>query len=155
MSADENHTKLDSEIRDLPTKLQSDLRDFWDVQAKVVNYLMIAHAAGLVTCVTLLKDYKDNPQLKGIGLFVVLFGIGLVAAIIAFGLLLRQSWGRTFVDWLLLFSSGESSDVQVKQVKKAVGNIFRNIRLAAVFWGISAVILLAAIVVATWKFGSL
>jgi hypothetical protein len=30
---------------------------------KVVNYLMIAHAAGLVACVTLLKDYKADSAL--------------------------------------------------------------------------------------------
>jgi len=49
---------------------------------------------------------------------------------------------------LLLLSRAVSSDVPVKKV-------FRDIRLASVFWGISAAILLAAIVVATWKFSSL
>jgi len=93
---------------------------------------IMSHFMTIATCVTLLKDYKDNAQLKGIGIFVVLFGIGLSAAIIAFGLLLRQSWKRAFVDWLLFVSSWRS-DVQAKQVNKAVHNIFRYIRLAAVF----------------------
>jgi hypothetical protein len=49
-----------------------------------MNSLMIAHAAGLVTCLTLSKDYKDTPQLKGIGTFVMAFGVGLVFAISAY-----------------------------------------------------------------------
>jgi hypothetical protein len=57
--------------------------DIWDVLLKGVNYLLIAHAAGLVTCLTLLKDYKDNPQLKGLGGFIGLFGFGLIFAITA------------------------------------------------------------------------
>jgi hypothetical protein len=63
-------------------------KDAWDVNNKALNTLMVAHAAGLVACLTLLKDYKDNPQLKGLGLFIGLFGLGLVAAVICAVLLL-------------------------------------------------------------------
>ncbi len=38
--------------------------------------LLIAHGAGLVTCLTLLKDYDTNPRLKGIGWFITLFVTG-------------------------------------------------------------------------------
>jgi hypothetical protein len=133
-------TKLQSEAREVKTKVQSGLRDFWDVQVKAANYLMIAHAAGLVTCVTLLKDYKDSAQLKGIGLFVGLFGYGLIAAITAFVLLISQR--------LSLFRRDVNGDVEVKTV-------FRDIRLATAVCCISSAILVAAIVVAILKFGSL
>jgi hypothetical protein len=64
--------------------------DAWEVFNKAINSLMVAHAAGLLACVTLLKDYKeDTPtQLKGLGLFIGSFGLGLVAAIISSALLL-------------------------------------------------------------------
>ena len=38
----------------------------WEATVKGVNSLLIAHGAGLVTCLTLLKDYDTNPDdLKG------------------------------------------------------------------------------------------
>jgi hypothetical protein len=157
----EDAEKLASELRDLPTALdsvsrefdemvsavpgmvrevQSAFRDFWDVQVKAVNYLLIAHAAGLVTCVTLLKDYKDSGPLKGIGLFVVLFGCGLLAAIVASALLLLQR--------LSLLGSEVGGRVPGEK-------IFRDMRLAVPVYVISCVILIAAIAVAMSKFISL
>jgi hypothetical protein len=41
-----------------------------------VLFALIAHGAGLVTCLTLLKDYDANPRLKGIGWFITLFVTG-------------------------------------------------------------------------------
>jgi len=37
---------------------------------------------GLVGCLSVLKDYATTPQLKGMGSFIVLFGVGLILAII-------------------------------------------------------------------------
>jgi K+-sensing histidine kinase KdpD len=53
----------------------------WETNNKAINTLMVGHAAGLVTCLTLIKDYHSTPQLKGLGLFIALFGVGLVCAI--------------------------------------------------------------------------
>ena len=62
----------------------------WEARLKGLNYLLIAHAAGLVACLTVLKDYSTtNQQLRGIGIFVWLFGLGLVGAIVAVGALLH------------------------------------------------------------------
>jgi hypothetical protein len=58
-------------------------KETWDVANRAVNTLMVAQAAGLVTCLTLLKDYGDKPQLKGLGVFIAVFGLGLVAAIVS------------------------------------------------------------------------
>jgi hypothetical protein len=55
-------------------------KDIWEALNKALNTLMVGHAAGLVTCLTLLKDYKDNSQLEGLGWFIVLFGYGLIVA---------------------------------------------------------------------------
>src|SRR6516165_626831 len=55
----------------------------WEIQSKGLNFLLVAHAAGLIACLTVLKDYNTTPQLKGIGAFVWLFGIGLISTIVA------------------------------------------------------------------------
>jgi hypothetical protein len=56
----------------------------FDVEFKAVGYLLAANAAGLAGCVTLLKDYATVPQLKGIGVFICLFGLGFIFAVIGF-----------------------------------------------------------------------
>jgi hypothetical protein len=48
----------------------------WEAFNKALNTLILGHAAGLVTCLTLLKDYKD----QGLGVFIRLFGAGLIRA---------------------------------------------------------------------------
>jgi hypothetical protein len=58
------------------------MKDHYEIHFKSANYLLAAHAVGLVGCLTTLKDYAATPQLKGIGIFVVLFGVGLLASIV-------------------------------------------------------------------------
>jgi hypothetical protein len=60
------------------------MKDHYEVHFKNANYLLLAHAAGLVGCITVLKDYAATPQLKGMGTFVVLFGVGLLASIFTY-----------------------------------------------------------------------
>jgi hypothetical protein len=60
----------------------------WEAHLKAVNSLLIAHGAGLVTCLTLLKDYDANPRLKGIGWFITLFVTGFSWAMLAYGQLI-------------------------------------------------------------------
>jgi hypothetical protein len=59
-------------------------KEFLDIEFKGAGYLLAAHAAGIAGCVTLLKDYATIPQLKGIGIFIGLFGLGFVAAVCGF-----------------------------------------------------------------------
>jgi hypothetical protein len=59
----------------------AEVKDHYEIHFKNANYLLAAHAAGLIGCLTVLKDYEATPQLKGMGTFVVLFGIGLLASI--------------------------------------------------------------------------
>jgi hypothetical protein len=70
---------------------RSDIRSFltekFDIEYKWLGYLLAAHGAGMIACLSALKDYKDNPQLKGIGIFVTLFGLGLIFSAVAFSTL--------------------------------------------------------------------
>jgi hypothetical protein len=58
-------------------------KDLWEAVNKALNTLMVGHAAGLVTCLTLIKDYNNTPQLKGLGWFITLFGLGLFLAVVS------------------------------------------------------------------------
>ena len=84
-------TDEDNPRRDDDSRRSAEL---WDIQVKGVNYLLVAHAAGLVTVLTLLKDYpfKDQPLLQGtrFAWIIVPFGLGLIFAIIAFASLIAR-----------------------------------------------------------------
>jgi hypothetical protein len=69
-------------------KPDAKLVGLWEAYLKAVNSLMIAHGAGLVTCLTLLKDYDANPKLKGIGFIITMFACGLAFAILAYSALM-------------------------------------------------------------------
>jgi hypothetical protein len=71
---------------DPPTKLHA-LGDHFQAFYRVANYLLVAHAAGFAACLSTLKDYNDVPQLKGIGGYIVIFGLGLLLASLFFGAL--------------------------------------------------------------------
>jgi hypothetical protein len=54
----------------------------YDHQFRSANYLMAAHGAALLLCLSAIKDVGTNSALKGLGAFIVLFGLGLIASII-------------------------------------------------------------------------
>jgi ascorbate-specific PTS system EIIC-type component UlaA len=58
------------------------MKDGYDNHLKTANYLFVAHGAGLIGCLSVLKDYNSVPQLKGIGLFIFLFGAGFLAGML-------------------------------------------------------------------------
>jgi uncharacterized membrane protein len=75
--------------------LQDYRKDHWEALNKAITTLMIAHAAGLVTCLTLIKDYKDKAEVKGaVAYFIMLFGYGLVFGIMASAFLMSL---RTYI----------------------------------------------------------
>jgi len=63
--------------------VDEDLKEEWEQLLKACNSLMVANGAGIVSCLTLFKDYKDSPQLAGLGQFVGIFGLGLLTAILS------------------------------------------------------------------------
>ena len=59
---------------------------------KTANYLLAAHGACLLLALSALKDYSPTGPLNGIGAFIILFGIGLLSAIVNYASL---SLGRS------------------------------------------------------------
>jgi hypothetical protein len=60
------------------------MNDHYDQLFRRVHYLFVAHSAGLVGTLTILKDYASTPQYRGVGLPAGLFGAGLIAAILTY-----------------------------------------------------------------------
>ena len=95
--------------------VRASIKEQMDLNLKAVAYLMTAHGAGLIGCLTFLKDYNSTPQLKGIGFFITCFAYGLIFAMSAFvGLQFYQlkiaqmnatasSWQRNTTAKLILF----------------------------------------------------
>jgi len=112
-------------------------KETWDVANRAVNTLMVAQAAGLVTCLTLLKDYGDKPQLKGSGVFIAVFGLGLVAAIVS--------------SFFLLISRAQ----YLRGPDGRESNYLALSRTWIILAHVSLVILIAAILLAVYKFSTL
>jgi hypothetical protein len=60
------------------------MKDHYDHLFSRVHYLFLAHSAGLVGALTVLKDYVSTPQYRGVGIPAGLFGVGLIAAIVSY-----------------------------------------------------------------------
>jgi hypothetical protein len=55
------------------------LRDHFEVFSKGGNYLIVGHAAGFVGCLSVVREQPDlPPPFHHVGLFVLLFGAGLL-----------------------------------------------------------------------------
>jgi hypothetical protein len=72
---------------------RADINDFFDPLFKGLNYLFVAHGAGLFGAITLIKDGKEAPYLQGIAIFFHLFSFGLIFAMISFMLLIGARLG--------------------------------------------------------------
>jgi hypothetical protein len=116
------------------------VKEYFEVEFKSVGYLLTANAAGLAGCMTLLKDYSTTPELKGLGLFISMFGAGFLSAVIGFITVTmhRQAWIRVFF--------GEPSSKKVAQMH-AIGAAIPN--------AISCLLLTGAIAAMIGRFFSL
>jgi hypothetical protein len=116
-------------------------KDLWEATNKALSALMVGQGAGLVTCLTLLKDYNaaSPGHLKGVGLFIVLFGIGLVLAVIS-----AVVWNFGYYNYWI-FPSGRRWNVP------RGGRDWTTALLAI----LSTLLMVVAMLIAVFKFGSL
>ena len=59
-------------------------KEIFETEFKAVGYLLAANGAGLVGCLSVIKDYNTNPQLHGIGIFISIFAVGFLFAMLSF-----------------------------------------------------------------------
>jgi hypothetical protein len=79
----EREGAMDEEI-----KLQLDVeKDTYETFGKAANLLLVANAAGMAACLTVLKEPDTNEIYKGIGLLLVMLGLGLLSAIWGYSLI--------------------------------------------------------------------
>jgi hypothetical protein len=118
-------------------------KDSWEAVNKALYGLMVGHAAGLVGCLTLLKDYNATSpgHLKGLGAFIWLFGLGLYLAIVSASVWI---FGR-FNYWIFPFTGGK---------RWYVPHGIRDWLTAALAF-ISTGLMVLAIFFAIYKFGRL
>jgi hypothetical protein len=130
---------------------RQDRKDLWEALNKALNTLMVGHAAGLVTCLTLIKDYKE----KGVGTFIALFGVGLIIATIS---VLVWTVGRA--DYVVL-PKGVSKWLTAGRLIRPVLEEWRFyiphpqwFWITAVAALVSTGLMVAAILIAIFKFGT-
>ena len=115
--------------------------DHYDHNFKAANYLLVAHGAALAASLSVLKDYASTPQLKGIGTFVILFGVGLLAAIVYYASLALAR--ATVLNAIM-------SDEYAGQ---STARFLGNVNIGALSIAVAAMVV--AIVVVIWRFSSL
>ena len=128
------------ESRAVREYLRNDMRDFFEHEAKGANYLLVAHGAALVACLSVLKDYSTTPYLKGIGIFIVMFAAGFLCAIFGY---VFQSIARFEIMDGLLFGWPKK------------GPSKKEIVLSYIFLGTSMVLLSLALIIIARRFASL
>jgi hypothetical protein len=60
------------------------MQETLELEAKALNYLLVANGAGFAGSLATLKDYANVPQLHGVGVLIVIFAAGLVLGTLAF-----------------------------------------------------------------------
>jgi hypothetical protein len=80
-------------------RIEQRLKDNWEAVNKAIYALIVGHAAGLVACMTLLKE--PGP-LKGVGTFITVFGLGFFFAVISAAVWIIGRFNFwVFPDWIL------------------------------------------------------
>jgi len=67
----------------------------YDLHFKISFLLMAAHGAFIATAVSILKDYVKEPQLNGVGLFLIICGAGFIAALVHCAAVFMAPRGRS------------------------------------------------------------
>jgi hypothetical protein len=85
-------------------------KDLFDTEFKAVGYLLTANGAGLIGCLSVIKDYNATPQLHGVGVFILLFAVGFLAGMVAF--MLAQQHRHAIMRIFL----GDNTKTNIKQL---------------------------------------
>jgi hypothetical protein len=132
LADDLNCTKLEAFDR-----LRQTRTDNWEATNKALYALIVGHAAGLVACMTFLKDYNaaSPGPLKGVGTFITLFGIGLFLAIVSASVWI---FGR-YNYWVFPFTGGKRWYVPHNKrdwLTGALASISTGLMVLAIFFAI-------------------
>jgi hypothetical protein len=87
-----------------------------------------------------IRDYNNIPQMKGIGLFVVLFSTGLIAAVVATSTL------STVAERMYLYMAGQQKSLKAMDIFLTVQSILGVV---------SAILFVTAVGIAGYRFSTL
>jgi hypothetical protein len=84
---------ITSDNEDVKAAVKAHLEAYVEQQFKTIGYLFVAHGAGLVSCITFIKEKSGIP---GVQVATSLFAYGFLTAIVAYGFTVALSHeGRT------------------------------------------------------------
>jgi hypothetical protein len=109
---------------------------------KTASYLLLAHGSSLVAAVTGLKEYASAPQLYGVGAFIALFAIGLLASI--------SYYTSLFLSRAVIMNALMSDEDPNDSVSAAFLKLFN-----VIFLIVAVGALIGAIALAVWRFAFL
>lgn len=77
-------TEEKPDLKTVKAEIRESVADMTDLLQKAANLLLLAHGAAIVTCLTQLKDYGANPNLRHIGIAIAAFAAGFIVALLAY-----------------------------------------------------------------------
>lgn len=122
-------------MQDKRFEVLKSMKDHYDHLYRRVHYLFLAHGAGFVGGLTILKEYASAPRYEGVGIPIALFGVGLIAAIAA------------YITLALAQMNAKNSVLDRKQHPPSMTAFYMHYGSLVV----SVVALLAAIIIIIWR----
>ena len=121
---------------EVKAEIRREIDDLTSIFQRAANSLLIAHGAGLIGCLSQLKDYASDSNLKGIGIFISGFAVGFIVAAIAY---IDIALGRTKM--LVGLLNNDTTAFHPKELRRASTLLY-----------VSVGILLLAIIGIAWKY---
>jgi hypothetical protein len=136
--------------------LEGRRKDNWEAVNKALYTLIVGHAAGLVACMTLLKDYNATSpgHLKGLGWFITLFGLGLFLAVVSAAVWIVGRFNYWIFPLRLARALARARVIRITGKRWDIPRDKRDWWMAALAL-ISTFLMALAILIAVCKFGTL
>lgn len=126
----------DDKLAKAKSEIGENLNDWTDILQRAANSLLVAHGGALLACLSQLKDYGTNPQLKHIGFLIASFAAGFMIATLAY---IDIAMGRIRLK-LALFR-GDAAGFKEMPVQRGVALLY-----------LSVGVLLLAVLAVAWRF---
>jgi hypothetical protein len=117
-------------------EVRADIDDWNGLLQRGANSLLVAHGGAMLACLSQLKDYGTNTQLKHIGFVIVAFAAGFVISTIGY---IDISNGHVKLKLAVL--QGNLTGFDMKPLQRGIGLLY-----------LSVGILLLAILAIAWRF---
>jgi hypothetical protein len=77
-------TEIKPDLMAVKLEIREGVDDLTSNLQKAASSLLVAHGGAMLACLSQLKDYGTNPQIKHIGFIIAAFAVGFILAILAY-----------------------------------------------------------------------